>query len=152
VRPVLFTNDPLPEADLERSARGRRIGLTPQAPCGPVQSERTFREHRRPMSPKVTISTLADLGPRNRLDAHCTRCRHSRQLDVRKLVERYGALGFGELRGRLRCQRCGGRRPHRSCWWCARRPCTPAISLRALWRAYGALLRAILPSVTVSRR
>jgi hypothetical protein len=62
------------------------------------------------MSPKVTISTLADLSPRNRLDAHCTWCRHSRQLDVRKLIERYGALGLGELRGRLRCHRCGERK------------------------------------------
>jgi hypothetical protein len=32
-------------------------------------------------------------------------------LNVRRLIERYGELDLGQLRDRLRCQRCGGRRP-----------------------------------------
>ena len=59
----------------------------------------------------IHIRTLADLDGRNHLYAHCNQCRHARRLDVPMLLERFGALTFGRLRNRLRCTRCGGRRP-----------------------------------------
>jgi hypothetical protein len=69
------------------------------------------------MSPIVSVTTLADLSPRNRLDAHCTRCRYSRRLDVQELIAKYGPLRIGELRERLRCNRCGARRPQVILGW-----------------------------------
>jgi hypothetical protein len=59
----------------------------------------------------VLIRTLADLGPRDRLDAHCHRCRRSRQLDVLALLAAYGPVPLDQLRRRLRCARCGARWP-----------------------------------------
>lgn len=59
----------------------------------------------------VAIRTLADLAERNHLYAHCNRCRHARQLDVPMLLARFGPLTFGRLKNRLRCARCGARRP-----------------------------------------
>ena len=59
----------------------------------------------------VRIRTLADLDGRNQLYAHCNHCRHARRLDVPMLLARFGALTFGRLKNRLRCARCGARRP-----------------------------------------
>jgi hypothetical protein len=59
----------------------------------------------------ATIRTLADLAERNHLYAHCNHCRHARKLDVPVLLARFGPLTFGRLKNRLRCARCGARRP-----------------------------------------
>jgi hypothetical protein len=40
---------------------------------------------------------------------YCDRCRHSRQLDLQALRERYGAVSLTSLQARLRCSRCGAR-------------------------------------------
>jgi hypothetical protein len=68
-------------------------------------------ENKQETSRYVTIRTLADLGPRNRLDAHCPSCRRSQRLDVQALISRYGPLSLEQLRARLVCRRCGARRP-----------------------------------------
>jgi hypothetical protein len=59
----------------------------------------------------IPIRTLADLGPRNRLDVHCQRCRRTLRLDVKALVAAYEPLSFDQLRRRLKCGRCGARQP-----------------------------------------
>jgi hypothetical protein len=57
----------------------------------------------------VSIRTIGDLGERNQLYAYCSRCRHSRQLDLQALRERYGEVSLTSLQARLRCSRCGAR-------------------------------------------
>lgn len=65
----------------------------------------------RPRQRPVAITTLGDLGKRQLLYAYCNSCRHSRQLDLKALCERYGPqLSLEDLRSRLRCTRCGVRR------------------------------------------
>jgi hypothetical protein len=65
----------------------------------------------RPSQRRVAIRTLGDLGEHNELYAYCDSCRHSRQLDLADLRERYGPeLSLKGLRARLRCSRCGARR------------------------------------------
>jgi hypothetical protein len=60
----------------------------------------------------VVVRTLGDLGSRSKLVAYCTSCRRSRFLDLEALRTRYGAeLALRSLRARLRCSRCGARRP-----------------------------------------
>jgi hypothetical protein len=59
----------------------------------------------------VQVRTLADLADRNHLYAHCNHCRNAKKLDVAALLARFGPLSFGRLKNRLRCTRCGARRP-----------------------------------------
>jgi hypothetical protein len=48
----------------------------------------------------VVIRTLGDLGERNELYAYCDACRHSRQLDLAALRDRYGPqLSLKRLQG-----------------------------------------------------
>jgi hypothetical protein len=64
----------------------------------------------RPRQRSVEIKTIGDLGERERLYAYCDVCRHSGQLDLVALRERYGTqLSLDSLRDRLRCSRCGAR-------------------------------------------
>jgi hypothetical protein len=52
------------------------------------------------------MRTLGDLGERDRLYAYCDTCRHSKQLDLAALRERYGPqLSLSSLQTRLRCSR-----------------------------------------------
>jgi hypothetical protein len=59
----------------------------------------------------IVIQTIADLGERVRLVAHCEARQHLRDLDVRQLIELYGALTLTRLRLRLRCMSCGAHAP-----------------------------------------
>jgi hypothetical protein len=63
--------------------------------------------------PPVVIRSLGDLNDdRSKLVAYCTSCRRSQFLDLAALRTRYGAeLSLCSLRARLRCSRCGARRP-----------------------------------------
>jgi hypothetical protein len=63
------------------------------------------------------IRTLADLGTRNRLQAHCASCRRSRRLDIQALIRRYGPLPLSYFRARLVCGRCGARGPELIMSW-----------------------------------
>jgi hypothetical protein len=88
---------------LDRPARARHPGGVPE---------------NKPETPRaVTVRTLAHLGPRNRLDAHCASCRRSQRLDVQALISRYGPLPLELLRERLVCGRCGARRPELIMSW-----------------------------------
>ena len=63
-----------------------------------------------PRQRAVVIRTLGDLGAQSQLYAYCDACRHSTQLDLAALRERYGPqLSLKRLRGRLRCSHCGAR-------------------------------------------
>jgi hypothetical protein len=58
----------------------------------------------------VAIRTINDLGEHSQMYAYCNACRHSSQLDVAALRERYGSdLSLKSMRARLRCSRCGAR-------------------------------------------
>jgi len=58
----------------------------------------------------LVIRTIGDLGERDHLYAYCNACRHSSQLDLAALRQRYGErLSLRSLRARLRCSRCGAR-------------------------------------------
>jgi hypothetical protein len=88
---------------LDRPARARHPGGVPE---------------NKPETPHaVSVRTLAHLGPRNRLDAHCASCRRSQRLDVEALISRYGPLPLDLLRERLVCGRCGARRPELIMSW-----------------------------------
>ena len=64
------------------------------------------------MQQKLVVRTIGDLEGCSRLVAYCTSCRRSQFLDLEALRKRYGAeLSLGSLRARLRCSRCGARRP-----------------------------------------
>ena len=63
------------------------------------------------MKDPIKIRTIADLGERVRLVAHCESCKHSRTLDIHQLFERYGALSLTRLRSRLCCTSCGAYAP-----------------------------------------
>jgi hypothetical protein len=66
----------------------------------------------------VAIRTIGDLGERDQLYAYCSACRHSSQLDLTVLRERYGPqLSLTDLRARLRCSRCGARSIETSHVW-----------------------------------
>jgi hypothetical protein len=72
------------------------------------------------------IRTIGDLGERDQLYAYCEVCRHSRQLDLPELRERYGPeLSLKVLRARLRCSRCGARGGQAFHVWHAGRPGRP---------------------------
>jgi hypothetical protein len=72
----------------------------------------------RPSQRPVSIRTIGDLSERNQLYAYCSRCRHSRQLDLAALRKRYGPdLSLKRLRVRLRCSRCGARSVETSHVW-----------------------------------
>ena len=63
-----------------------------------------------PRQRPVAIRTLGDLAAQSQLYAYCDACRHSTQLDLAALRERYGPqLSLKRLRGRLRCSHCGAR-------------------------------------------
>jgi hypothetical protein len=71
-----------------------------------VRREQRLRMH------ELVVRTLADLGEQSRLAAYCPSCRRSQFLDLEALRARYGAeLSLRNLRARLRCSRCGARRP-----------------------------------------
>jgi hypothetical protein len=58
----------------------------------------------------VAIRTIGDLGEHSQMYAYCNACRHSSELDLAALCERYGPqLTLTHLRARLRCSRCGAR-------------------------------------------
>jgi hypothetical protein len=59
----------------------------------------------------IAVRTIADLSERVRLVAHCEECQHSSDLDVQKLLERFGPLSLARLRSRLRCSSCGAHAP-----------------------------------------
>ena len=62
------------------------------------------------MHDKPKILTLGDLKYSQRIYAHCEGCKRSVPLDVRLLVERYGArLTIAQLRRRVKCGDCGKR-------------------------------------------
>ena len=64
------------------------------------------------MQQKLVVRTIGDLKGCSRLVAYCTSCRRSQFLDLEALRARYGAgLSLRSLRARLRCSRCGARRP-----------------------------------------
>ena len=64
------------------------------------------------MQQKLVVRTIGDLEGCSKLAAYCRSCRHSQFLDLEALRTRYGAdLSLQSLRARLRCSRCGCRRP-----------------------------------------
>ena len=64
----------------------------------------------RPSQWPVAIRSIGDLGERSHLYAYCNACRHSSELDLSALRERYGVqLSLKRLRARLGCSRCGAR-------------------------------------------
>jgi hypothetical protein len=78
---------------------------------------------KQPRQRPIVIRTLGDLGERNELYAYCDSCRHSSQLDLAELRERYGPdLSLKTLRARLRCSRCGARSVETSHVWDAGPP------------------------------
>jgi hypothetical protein len=61
---------------------------------------------------QLVVRTIGDLDESSRLAAYCPACRRSQFLDLVALRARYGAdLSLRSLRARLRCSRCGARRP-----------------------------------------
>ena len=57
----------------------------------------------------LKIETLGDLEGQHTLAASCDACQRYKNLDIAALVTRYGAgLPIAKLKGRLRCDRCGG--------------------------------------------
>jgi hypothetical protein len=66
-------------------------------------------DRHRPIQRPVAIRALGDLGECDHMYAYCNRCRHSSQLDLEALRERYGNVTLKRLRARLRCSRCGAR-------------------------------------------
>ena len=61
---------------------------------------------------QVVIRSLGDLQGHSKLAAYCRSCRHSQFLDLEALSTRYGTdFSLQSLRARLRCSRCGCRRP-----------------------------------------
>lgn len=62
--------------------------------------------------PEIRLNALGDFGDALSVKAYCEGCGRSRDLDVRRLVRRYGAaLSIAELKARLTCQRCRQRSP-----------------------------------------
>jgi hypothetical protein len=77
----------------------------------------------RPPQRPVAVTTIGDLGDRDQVFAYCGACRHSRQLDLGALRDRYGSqLTLAALRARLRCSRCGARSAETSHVWDAGPP------------------------------
>jgi hypothetical protein len=61
---------------------------------------------------QLVVKTIGDLEGSSRLAAYCPACRRSQFLDLEALRARHGAeLSLRSLRARLRCSRCGTRRP-----------------------------------------